>query len=66
VDDSQYPSNHLATAASNEPGPTCAGLSHRWRADYSYGDTCMCGAFYLDTRKDGVIVVTEAEPLGDD
>lgn len=42
--------------------PVCAGSSHRWPADYSYGDTCMCGAFYLDTRIDGVVVVTEAPP----
>jgi hypothetical protein len=39
--------------------PVCAGQSHQWPADYSDGDTCMCGVFYLDTRKDGVVVVTE-------
>ncbi len=32
---------------------------HEWPQDYTSGDTCWCGAFYLTTLADGRMKLTE-------
>lgn len=34
---------------------------HEWPADYTSGDTCWCGAFYLTQLSDGRMKLTEPQ-----
>jgi len=51
-----------APSPTRRPPATCGTEGHTWEWDYTHGDTCACGAFYLDRTMDGRMRVSERVP----
>ncbi len=44
-----------------EPRCDPVGVGHRWPSDFEYGDTCLCGAWYLLKDSRGAVKIAEAD-----
>jgi hypothetical protein len=63
-DDDLWPPRPAGLDPPPAPDPPCSGDTHRWRPTFDSGDTCSCGAFYLNWRTDGVVEIQEAPANG--